>query len=512
MRKWSFLAAVLAMVAVAAAVRPLLAAKAGEGTLELTIVDRQTRKPIACRVHLANAAGVARKALKCPFWHDHFVCPGQVSLRVPRGNYTFVIERGPEYADASGYFTMNDFSEDRKTAELQRAVDMAGEGWWAADLRVRRAPRDIELLMQAEDLHLVVDVPPAREEPEAVKKFKPGTLQFDGERYCQLIEPQDKTSGGRLAIDLGAGFDKDDARRADKAQPPVDGNLANQQAAGDQQVADRWWYDVDDPSAPDLPVWLALGKVDSLNLLGGSLVRGKNESAKKAARKRADESCAAAELAQQVYFHVLECGLRVPPSAGSDSGVAANPVGYDRMYAWVDKADFNRDNWWRAFRMGRVTVTNGPLIRPLAGGRLPGHAFRLLDGQLELDVAMNLTTRDPITYLELVKNGRAAASIRLSDWAKTGHFPAVRFDGPGWLLVRVVTDVQHTYRAALSAPWYVDGPSGARISRKSVAYFLARLKARAASAGSGGSTSPTPAEFAAAERFWADLLAKANAD
>ena len=505
MRRRSFLAAVLALAAVGALVRPLLAGKAGEGTLDLTIVDQQTGKPIACRVHLVNAAGVPRKALKCPFWQDHFVCPGQVSLKVPRGNFTFVIERGPEYADATGYFTMNDFAEDRKTAELKRAVDMASEGWWAADLRVRRVARDVELLMQAEDLHLVVDVPPARDEPEAVKQFKPGLLQFDGQRYCQLLEPQNKTSGGRLAIDLGAGFDQDGAAPTDAAQPQAGGENSTTQQPG------RWWYDVDDPAAPDLPVWLAQGKADSLSLLGGQLVRGKNETGKKTARKHSDDGRAAAERAQQVYFHVLNCGLHLPPSAGSESGVAANPVGYDRMYAWVDKSDFTRDRWWRAFRMGRVTVTNGPLIRPLANGRLPGHDFRLLDGKLELDVAMNLTTRDPITYLELVKNGRTAASIRLSDWAKTGHFPPVRFDEPGWLLVRVVTDVPHTYRAALSAPWYVAGP-GARISRKSVEYFLARLKARARAAEKDENPSVTQAELAAAQHFWTDLLAKANAD
>ncbi|HEX4148536.1 MAG TPA: hypothetical protein VHY20_06095 [Pirellulales bacterium] len=516
MRRWSFLAAVLVAVAAAALTRPLVAGKAGEGTLELTIVDQQTRQPIACRVHLVNAAGVPRRPLKCPFWYDHFVCPGQVSLRVPRGNYTFLIERGGEYADATGYFTINDFADDRKTAELKRACDMASEGWWAADLRVRRVPRDIELLMQAEDLHLVVDLPPASEEPEAVKRFKPGSMEFEGQRYCQLLEPQDKTTGGRLAIDLGAGFDKDGEGGQAAAGENAAEKTSDAQPAASAQASDedrgRWWYDVDNPAAPELPVWLALGQVDSLSLLGGELLHGKYEPNKKSVRKRADDSRAAAELAQQVYFQILECGLRLPPSAGSESGVSANPVGYDRMYAWVDKEDFNRDRWWRAVRLGRVTVTNGPLIRPTAGGRLPGHEFQLLAGQLELDVAMNLTTRDPITYLELIKNGRTAASIRLSDWAKTGHFPAVRFNEPGWMLVRVVTDVQQTYRAALSAPWYVAGTGGPRISRKAVHFFLDRLKPLAAATGSGDKATVSPAQLAAAERFWTELLAKANAD
>ena len=36
---------------------------------------------------------------KVPFWHDHFVVPGKILLKLPLGNYTFVIERGLEYLD-----------------------------------------------------------------------------------------------------------------------------------------------------------------------------------------------------------------------------------------------------------------------------------------------------------------------------------------------------------------------------------------------------------------------------
>ncbi|HEY5314669.1 MAG TPA: hypothetical protein VIK18_19200 [Pirellulales bacterium] len=497
MRRWPFWTALTTLLAVAAlGVGPLLAGKAGEGKLELTIVDQQSRQPIACRVHLVNAAGVPRKVNKAPFWHDHFVCPGQVSLKVPRGNYTFVIERGPEYADATGYFTINDFADDRKTADLKRAVDMSSEGWWSGDLRVRRPARNLELLMQAEDLHLAVNIPPAHDEPDAVQPFKPGLLRFEGQRYCQLLAPQNPASRGRLAIELP----KDPA---DEAESGETGGTSDERAG-------YVWHDVDDPAAPELPVWLALGQVDSFSLLSGQLVRGKSPTGKKAVRKRGDDGHVAAELAQQVYFHILNCGLRVPPSAGSNSGVAANPVGYNRMYAWVDKSEFSYDRWWQAVRMGRVTVTNGPLIRPSANGRLAGHDFRLLEGQLELDVAMNLTTREPITYLELIKSGHTAHSIRLADWAKTGHFPAVRFKEPGWLLVRIVTDVPQTYRAAFSAPWYVEGPDGPRVSRKSVTYFLDRLHALAAHP--TGDPAFTAAELATAERFWTELLAKANAD
>ena len=58
-------------------------AAAGGGELRVTVVDRQTKKPIPCRMHLKNKAGRPRKVGKLPFWHDHFVLPGEVTLRLP---------------------------------------------------------------------------------------------------------------------------------------------------------------------------------------------------------------------------------------------------------------------------------------------------------------------------------------------------------------------------------------------------------------------------------------------
>ena len=67
------------------------------GAVEITITDKATGKPIACRLHVKDAAGKPQRAAKWPFWHDHFVCPGTVSLDLATGEYTYECERGPEY-------------------------------------------------------------------------------------------------------------------------------------------------------------------------------------------------------------------------------------------------------------------------------------------------------------------------------------------------------------------------------------------------------------------------------
>src|SRR3990172_4350830 len=142
----------------------------------------------------------------------------------------------------------------------------------------------------------------------------------------------------------------------------------------------------------------------------------------------------AGHWSQDVYFHLLNCGLRIPPSAGSGSGAAPNPVGYNRAYVHVD-GEFTYEAWWEGLRAGRVVVTNGPLLRPLVNGQLPGHVFRGTAGEpLSLEIALDLATRDPVSYLEVVKNGQVAYSVRLDEWSKTGKLPPLAFTESGWFL------------------------------------------------------------------------------
>ena len=125
------------------------------GQLDLTVIDKDTGKPVACRMHLVGPNNnKPRRVEKAPFWQDHFVFPGQILLKLPLGNYSFVIERGLEYLDQNGRFTFEAFADDSKQIELHRFVDMSAEGWWSGDLDVRRPAADIELLMSADDLHV----------------------------------------------------------------------------------------------------------------------------------------------------------------------------------------------------------------------------------------------------------------------------------------------------------------------------------------------------------------------
>jgi hypothetical protein len=239
-----------------------------------------------------------------------------------------------------------------------------------------------------------------------------------------------------------------------------------------------------------------------------------------------------ARWSQEIYYHLLNCGLRIPPTAGSGSGINGNPVGYNRVYVHLDEeklvpgqseklpTDITWENWWNALRAGQATVTNGPLLRTNVQGFVPGHVFKVDVGQpVEYLVALTLSTRDKIRYLEIIKNGKTEVEVNLDQFkAAGGQLPPVRCTESSWFLVRAVADNQQTYRYASSAPFFVEMGYQPRISRMSAKFFIDWMNRRAdeiatATKGDNSASAETARTYVErAQKFWQDILVKANAE
>ncbi len=188
---------------------------------------------------------------------------------------------------------------------------------------------------------------------------------------------------------------------------------------------------------------------------------------------------------EEIYRHAIDAGLRIPPLAGGGSDSAMTPVGYNRLYvgwpleAYEDDVNLearpvtNAESWWSAAWKGHSIATNGPLLRPKLGGKIPGHVFTAHTGEvLELQPELTLAVRDPVEYLEVIKNGTVFYSARLDEFAKAGGImPIMEVDESSWVIIRVVTLHEDHYRAAVSAPWYIDFDNQPRVGKKSVQFF-----------------------------------------
>jgi hypothetical protein len=218
---------------------------------------------------------------------------------------------------------------------------------------------------------------------------------------------------------------------------------------------------------------------------------------------------------QEIYYHILNSGLRIRPSAGSASGVLPNSVGYNRVYVHVGQ-NLTWGKWWEGLRAGRSFVSNGPLLRCRVNGELPGSIFKAPEGrELRLEIVTKLDTQDPISAIEIIQNGRVERTVAFNDWKRTGSLGVLKARESGWFLVRAIADNPKTFRFASTAPYYVEiGPTKQRISKASAQFFLdwVRERANRVKLEDPSQRQEVLQYHEMAERYWADLVNRANAE
>jgi hypothetical protein len=503
--------AALALSILLLATDNLSAVDSSTAAITLAIRD-DTSKPTPARVHLTDSSGKPHQPKQLPFWRDHFVGPGDVKLELPTGRYTFEVERGPEFTVQRGEFVAHAGTATNLALSLHRIANLAAEGWWSGDLHVHRSPADAELLMQAEDLHVAQFItwwnkqslwsngPPANP-----------LRQFDGNRFAHLLAGEDEREGGALLyVNLTQPLAIAGATRH---FPP---SLVYAAEARKRSGA---WIDMEKPFWWDFPLWVASGLCDSVGLANNHMQRSGMLDSEAWGKPRDREKFSSPRgngfWTQEIYYHALNCGLRIPPSAGSASGVLPNPVGYNRVYVHVGP-QLTYEKWWEGLRAGRSFVSNGPLLRCRANGKLPGEVFTATRGKaIELEIDALLNSRDPVPTIEIVRDGKIVRSVPATTDGQPVHLGKLTFNESGWFLLRAISSEPNTFRFASTAPFYVEtGEDKRRISRASAQFFVDWVKEGMARVQlpEGERKEEVLGFHRAAERFWREKLAAANAE
>lgn len=513
------------------------------GRLELRAVDKDTGKPLAVRLHLQNGQGKPYKPTKLKgglAFGDHLMFSEKLVLDLPNGRYNFVMEHGPEYRIMNGHFDIENFADDSKTVEMSRFCDLAKEGWFSGDLDVQRPELELKQAMVADDLHLVPLITWSNKKNfwERHPRPKQNVSKFDDSYFYSVMGGEWTTPGNTLHLfradqpitwpaELSASINVNSKSAIALGSLPL--ILLAAQARQEQSA----WIDAGALFARDLPVWVAAGIVDSVQVANRHLLR-EGVIANEAGGWARDLALfpgaqGNGRWSQEIYYHLLNCGLRIPPTAGSGSGANHNAVGYNRVYVHVGETEatgdavpdkLTWDGWWNGLRAGRVCITNGPLLRTRVEGEFPGHVFKADAGQsIELAIALTLSTRDKIRYLDVVKNGRTEITVSLDEFKQAGgKLPLLKFSESGWFVVRAVADTISTYRYASSGPYYVEIGYQPRISRSSVQFFLdwtnKRAEDLANSAVDQGLAEVIASQAAVkqAQTYWRGLLDKATTD
>ena len=211
----------------------------------------------------------------------------------------------------------------------------------------------------------------------------------------------------------------------------------------------------------ELPVDLALGKVDYIEVMGFS-----------------DHKSTAA-----VWYKLLNLGFHLPTAAGTDAmadyASLRGPVGLNRVYVKVPAGPLHIESWLRALKQGKTFATNGPLLGFTLGGKELGSELRLPAG--ENHVRFKAWTRSfvPLDHVQIVCNGKVARDLALSlDHESADGDDTVPISSSGWCVLRAWSEkpehpVLDSYPYATTSPIYVS-VAGSRLHYPEDAkYFVA---------------------------------------
>ena len=182
----------------------------------------------------------------------------------------------------------------------------------------------------------------------------------------------------------------------------------------------------------------------------------------------------------QEWYRYLNCGYRVAVAGGTDKMGAYTALGALRTYAKLDRnLPFTYENWAEAVRAGRTFATTGPVIDLKVDGKEIGDAIAMPPGGGHVEVRAVAESFWPLGKIEVVFNGRVAASTQAKKGSKRLEIrDRIRIPHTGWIAARCSGYPNHPagYVAAHTSPVYLTCGSSRAFDGPAAEHMLALVE------------------------------------
>lgn len=354
---------------------PMTLTTPDRGTLDVTILSDDTRKPAPAMVrlerkldgrlfgpsnaldfgpqfdHQGNFAPQRRTnntgAAAGSFW----VCPGPFSMQLAQGEYAITVARGTEHEAISEDVTIASNKTTVRTIRPRRWVDMRKHGWWSGDDHFHcqiLSDADAERAMQwaqAEDVHLC----------NIVKMGDISRTWFDQRGFGAEYRVAD----GDYILSPG----QECPRTHNELGHTIHMNIRN-------MIRDTGQYYLYETVFDEVQ---AQGGLSGYCHVNSGIFHVHRDMTMNIPKEKVDfvELLQFANLGTDLYYDFLNTGFRVTASAGSDVPWGGS-VGEVRLYAYLGKKKFTADNWFAAVGEGHTFVTNGIVLDLQVERAIPG--------------------------------------------------------------------------------------------------------------------------------------------
>ncbi len=417
------------------------------------IVDAGDGRALEARVRVVASTGEfatpASALQKVGTGEAFFYADGEFTVDLTRGQADIVVERGTEYeplrltvdVPARGVLDVD--------LPLARWVRMPDEGWYAgnthvhydeaetraldrlrADPRVEDLPVFIVSRLQRRELAYASNVFPIGRHDESTRDHLIDVgeetrhnreTRAEGYGHLMLVNLQ------RLVEPLSRGLLVDDAS---PDYPPLIDACREAREQGGLAI---WCHN---GIGMEAPIAAALGALDGINLFDPYWMDPEYE----------------------IWYALLNCGLRLPASTGSDWFVCSS----NRVYVDVG-AELTYPAWLTGLREGRTFITDGPILRLTVAGHSPSNeVLAPASGGRPLDVVADWVSATPVTAIEVVADGTVVWREENTAGARSGSVRTAIDASVGWVAARAWGETRNSYDHALwahTSPVYVrDAP------------------------------------------------------
>jgi hypothetical protein len=415
------------------------------GRLSVRLVDEKGR-PSTARVYLTASDGLAyaplgsisRMAAMSAEYYFH--ADGSFEIDLPSGPTLIEATRGQEYELTSVKVDLEPWKTNDVRVPLRRWVNMAERGWYSSDAHIHAnytaehhqviTPRDVRLQTLAEDLNnanmMVANSSGAFIHDQGVFEGKPHSLSRPNFVVYWNEEMRNRGMYGHMSFfnlktlvhPIYTGF-RDTPHWEDYPPNYTQAEAAQKQGGAVTYVHPGYAPEFERASAKELPVDLALGQVDAMDVVSNN-----------------DEPAC-----MELWHRLLNCGFRLAISAGTDSftNVADHYTpGGGRVYVGVD-GGMRYDEWIRNYKRGRSFASNGPVILFTVNGREPGDELEFPPGSTQkVRVKATVRTQTPLDKVEVVVNGRPLIRRARSGIRTVEVDEEVTLNRSSWIAVRAL--------------------------------------------------------------------------
>jgi hypothetical protein len=483
-------------------------------------LEEEDGSPAAARVYVTGSDGLAYtppghiSRITAMSSEYYFHAEGSFDLELPSGATLIEASRGLEYELARMEVNLQPGKPQEARLRLKRWENMAAQGWYSSDAHIHAnytsphhqvvTPEDARLQALGEDLNnanlMVANSSASFLHDLWHFEGKPHALS--GPRHILYWNEEMRNAGTyghmcfyglkKLVYPLYTGFagtpfwedyppNYTQARNTQEqggavtyAHPIAGGAI--QGSSPRIEPLGRIYPPMapvafENASVTELPVDLALGQIDALDVFSNSDEIGSME----------------------IWYRLLNCGFRLAVSAGSDSFtnvVDHYTPGGGRVYVHSGER-LNYEEWVRAYKQGRSFGSNGPMLFFTVNGKEPGDEIRLASNGARVRVSARVRTQVPVEKVEVVANGQVVASRDGSGRNEISLDEELKLERSSWIALRaygpwdrrVLNDLQ-TF--AHTSPVYVylgDQPIAGREDLRFyidwIEKLIARVKTRA---------------------------------